>query len=130
MIKKINSFCAGILTLFFLAHLGTMSYSMLTGWYNYNICKFLAHATAATIMVHLLLCLIVFFFLHDGATIRNYRARNARIMIQRISGIIVLLFIHTHVKAFGFIAEHMALESTPKIQILFTEIVFFGRLLA
>ena len=46
VLKKINTICSWIIIVFLLGHLGTMCYSMLTGWYDYSICKGLAMGKA------------------------------------------------------------------------------------
>lgn len=125
MLKKCNSICSWILTLFLLGHLFTMSYSMLTGWYDYSICKMLARSTAAITALHVLISLIIVFFLHDGSQLTNYPRHNKRTILQRASGLVIICLLHLHVNAFSFIVSGTALSVFHKLSILITEILFF-----
>lgn len=58
VLKKINTICSWIIIGFLLGHLGTMCYSMLTGWYDYSICKGLANGTAVVAAIHVMISLI------------------------------------------------------------------------
>lgn len=61
--KKVNAVTTWIVTICLILHLLIMSYSMLTGWYNFVLCKTLAYATAISISCHILFTLIIFFFI-------------------------------------------------------------------
>lgn len=108
------------------AHFGTMSYSLLTGWYDFVICKTLARMTAGVVCVHVLISLIIVFFMHDGSRISHYAKRNMRTILQRASGLVILIMIHFHVKAFGFIGAGQHLSGGDRVFILVTELIFFG----
>ena len=125
-LKKVNAICSWIIIGFLLGHLGTMSYSMLTGWYNFFICKGLAKGTAIVVAIHVTLSLILMFFFHDGTNFSKYKSQNKRVMLQRASGLIIVAILHLHTKAFGFIAAGTALSVANKCFILITEFLFFG----
>lgn len=125
-LKKINTICSWIIIGFLLGHLGTMCYSMLTGWYDDSICKRLAHGTAAAVAIHVMLSLILVFFFHDGADFSKYKKQNRRVILQRASGLVIIALLHLHTKAFGFIVTGMALSGSDKCFILITEFLFFG----
>lgn len=78
--KKLNAIISWILSICLLAHLLTMGYSLLTRWYDFVICKTLAHATAYAAFAHVILCLIIFLFLHDGASL-SYPKKNIRTIL-------------------------------------------------
>lgn len=124
--KKFNTICSWIIIGFLLGHLGTMCYSMLTGWYDVSICKGLAHQTAAAVAIHVMLSLILVFFFHDGADFSKYKKQNRRVILQRTSGLVIIALLHLHTKAFGFIVTGMALSSAEKCFLLITELLFFG----
>ena len=124
--KKVNACITWILILLFYSHLLVMSYSLATGWYNYNICKTLAWATGVVISIHAILSIIVVLFLHDGVKVSYYAKRNTQTIIQRATAIIILIFVHLHVKAFRFIVQGAHLSPADKIFILVTEFIFFG----
>lgn len=124
--KKINAFITWIVIVSLLGHVFTMTYSLVTGWYDFGICKTMARATGITVGIHVLLCLIVFFFLHDGSNIGNYKKQNKRTIVQRASAIVTVLLLHVHVKSFGFVVEGAPLTGQAKFGILITEIIFFA----
>ena len=126
VLKKINAICSWIIIGFLLGHLGTMSYSMLTGWYDYSICKRLAYATAIVVAIHVTLSLILVFFFHDGANFSKYKKQNRQTFLQRASGLVIIALLHLHTKAFGFIATGMSLSAADKCFLLVTEFLFFG----
>ena len=126
VLKKINTICSWIIIGFLLGHLGTMCYSMLTGWYDYSICKGLANGTAVVAAIHVMISLILMFFFHDGTDFSKYKAQNRRILLQRASGLVIIALLHLHTKAFGFIAAGTALSVVDKCFILITEFLFFG----
>ena len=126
LLKKMNTICSWIIIGFLLGHLGTMSYSMLTGWYNFFVCKRLAHGTAIAVAIHVMLSLILVFFVHDGTDFSKYKKQNRRVILQRASGLIIVALLHLHIKAFGFIVSGTVLSAADKCFILITEFLFFG----
>lgn len=125
-LKKVNAICSWICTGLLLGHLGSMCYSMLTGWYDYSICKGLAHQTAAVATIHVVISLILVFFYHDGAEFSRYKKQNRRVILQRTSALLIIALLHLHTKAFGFIATGMVLSAANKCFILITEFLFFA----
>lgn len=126
MIKKWNAVCSWVITLFLLGHLLTMSYSMLTGWYNYAVCKTLARGTAAAVVIHIILCIVSFYSMRGAVRIKKYQRENWRLIAQRVSGIIILIFLYPHMRAFCFIVNETALSGGAKFILLVTEILFLG----
>lgn len=125
IMKKINAVCSWMLTLVLLGHLGTMGFSMYTGWYNYDICKSLAHLTAAFFAVHVMLSLLIVCFFHDGAAFSYYAKSNKSLILQRITGLLMIALVHLHVKAFRFIVQGTRLSASEKVFIVVTEAIFF-----
>lgn len=126
LLKKCNAICSWIIIGILIGHLGTMSYSMLTGWYNLSVCKKLAQGTAIAVAIHVTLSLILVFFFHDGTDFSKYKKQNRRIILQRVSALVMLALLHLHIKAFGFIVAGTVLSVADKGFILITEFVFFG----
>ncbi len=126
MLKKCNSICSWILTVCLFGHFLTMSYSMLTGWYDYSLCKMLARSTAAVTALHVMISLVIVFFFHDGSQLMKYPRHNIRTILQRASGLVIVCLLHMHVKAFQFIMSGTALSVSHKISLLATEILFFA----
>ena len=124
--KKLNAVWGWLAIIALLAHLATMTYSLATGWYDFVICKALAYATAITVGGHVVFALIVVMFLHDGTNIGNYASLNKRTILQRASGIAILLLLVAHVRSFGFIVAGEPLDALAKTFIIVTEVLFFA----
>ena len=124
--KKINAVWGWLSIIALLGHLVTMSYSLLTGWYDFAICKALAYATAITVGGHVVFALIVVMFLHDGANLGGYAGLNKRTILQRASGIAILVLLVAHVHSFGFITAGEPLDAPTKAFIIVTEVLFFA----
>lgn len=125
MIKKFNAVISLLCSVCLLCHFGTMTYSMLTGWYNYNVCKTLAHLTAGFVGIHVILVMIIFFFLHDGSDLSRYRKENAKVIVQRISGLAMVALLHSHVKNYSFIMSGDPFLTEDKVRVIFLEVFFF-----
>ena len=61
MIKKWNAVCSWMLTLFLLGHMLTMSIPMLTGGQDYSDCQILAEGIMATVLIHVVLCIVSYY---------------------------------------------------------------------
>lgn len=125
-LKKINAVSSWVVIGVLLGHLGTMCFSMLTGWYEYSICKGLAYLTAVVTSIHVGISLMLVFFFHDGTDYTRYKKQNRRVILQRVSALLIIALLHLHTKAFGFIVTGMALSGSDKCFILITEFLFFG----
>ncbi|MGN1104060.1 MAG: hypothetical protein ACI4QI_04215 [Candidatus Coproplasma sp.] len=128
VLKKINAVCALLAMLAALCHIGIMSYSLWTGWYNLNVCKGFARATASLFILHALLSIIIFFFKHDNAGVR-YKKCNAGVIIQRVTAISMLVLIHLHTSAYAHVATGTVLSVGMAVFRIITEILFFGSVL-
>ena len=104
MILKKCSAAAALLGILCLAgHMGTMCFSLFTGWYVLDLCKGLAHLTLYCIAVHALLSVCSIFFFHDGAD-NVYKKENRRWIFQRGTAILIVLLLHAHTRAYGHMA--------------------------
>ncbi len=61
MIKKWNAVCSWMLTLFLLGHMLTMSIPVLTGGQDYSDCQILAGGIVATVLIHVVLCIVSYY---------------------------------------------------------------------
>lgn len=130
MIKKLNSIVSLLCCVSLLGHFVTMTKSMMTGWYNLGVCKNLAHMTGLTVSIHVCLVLIIFFFIHDGSNLSLYGKENMKTIIQRASGLVIMLMVHFHVKNYGFIMSDEPFMMIERIRICVMEIVFFASIFA
>jgi len=125
-IKKANSLFALISVLSICGHAGSMVYSLLTGWYSYNLCKALAHTTAAAVTIHVGLCLIIYFFIHEGSKISYAGKENAETIIQRITGLLIILLVHRHIVNYQFIMSGEIFPVADRVRLIICELAYFG----
>ena len=124
--KKLNAVWGWLAIAALLGHLATMVYSLSTGWYDFGICKTLAYATAVTVGGHVIFSLIIVMFLHDGTRLGGYAGLSKRTIVQRASGIAILVLLVAHVHSFGFIVAGEPLDALAKALIIVSEVLFFA----
>ena len=78
MIKKWNAVCSWMLTLFLLGHMLTMSIPMLTGGQDYSDCQILAGGIVATVLIHVVLCIVSYYPRRGILNFHRYRKSNWR----------------------------------------------------
>lgn len=126
-LKKINAVASWILIALLLVHIFTTLAYLLTGWVNMDIMMKAPRALAIVCVIHVCISLAIVFFMHDGSDFTRYGKLNQRTFMQRLSGLLILLLVHPHVKLFaGFIYENLPLNPGRKIFIFIVEMLFFG----
>ena len=103
MIKKWNAVCSWMLTLFLLGHMLTMSIPMLTGGQDYSDCQILAGGIVATVLIHVVLCIVSYYPRRGILNFHRYRKSNWRLITQRISGIVILILLYPHMRVLHLI---------------------------
>lgn len=103
MIKKWNAVCSWMLTLFLLGHMLTMSIPMLTGGQDYSDCQILAGGIVATVLIHVVLCIVSYYPRRGILNFHRYRKENWRLITQRISGIVILILLYPHMRVLHLI---------------------------
>ena len=126
MIKKWNAVCSWMLTLFLLGHMLTMSIPMLTGGQDYSDCQILAEGIVATVLIHVVLCIVSYYPRRGILNFHRYRKENWRLITQRISGIIILILLYPHMRVLHLIISGASFSGGAKFLVLVTEILFAG----
>ena len=126
MIKKWNAVCSWMLTLFLLGHMLTMSIPMLTGGQDYSDCQILAEGIVATVLIHVVLCIVSYYPRRGILNFHRYRKSNWRLITQRISGIVILILLYPHMRVFHLIISGASFSGGAKFLVLVTEILFAG----
>lgn len=126
MIKKWNAVCSWMLTLFLLGHMLTMSIPMLTGGQDYSDCQILAEGIVATVLIHVVLCIVSYYPRRGILNFHRYRKANWRLITQRISGIVILILLYPHMRVLHLIISGASLSGGAKFLVLVTEILFAG----
>ena len=126
MIKKWNAVCSWMLTLFLLGHMLTMSIPMLTGGHDYSDCQILAEGIMATVLIHVVLCIVSYYPRRGILNFHRYRKENWRLITQRISGIVILILLYPHMRVLHLIISGASFSGGAKFLVLVTEILFAG----
>ena len=126
MIKKWNAVCSWMLTLFLLGHMLTMSIPMLTGGQDYSDCQILAEGIVATVLIHVVLCIVSYYPRRGVLNFHRYRKANWRLITQRISGIVILILLYPHMRVLHLIISGASFSGGAKFLVLVTEILFAG----
>lgn len=122
-LKKINAILGLTIIAALVCHVGTMTYSLITYWYDLTLCKFFAHAAVTLMILHILTSLCIFFFFHDGSS-AHYLSMNKRTIIQRITAILMIILVHFHIFAYSHMATGETLSQGQAIFRCFTECIF------
>ena len=75
-----------------------MSIPVLTGGQDYSDCQILAGGIVATVLIHVVLCIVSYYPRRGILNFHRYRKENWRLITQRISGIIILILLYPHMK--------------------------------
>ena len=126
MIKKWNAVCSWMLTLFLLGHMLTMSIPVLTGGQDYSDCQILAGVIVATVLIHVVLCIVSYYPRRGVLNFHRYRKENWRLITQRISGIVILILLYPHMRVLHLIISGATFSGGAKFLVLVTEILFAG----
>ena len=126
MIKKWNAVCSWMLTLFLLGHMLTMSIPVLTGGQDYSDCQILAGGIGATVLIHVVLCIVSYYPRRGVLNFHRYRKENWRLITQRISGIVILILLYPHMRVLHLIISGATFSGGAKFLVLVTEILFAG----
>lgn len=127
-LKKLNAVTALAVIISLIGHIGVMTYSLWTGWYNYIICKTFPHIAIALMIVHVLLSIIIFFFYNDGSEVK-YKNLNIGTVLQRATAIIIMILIHFHMKAYAHVVTGEVLSAGMTAFRIVTELLFFSAVL-
>ena len=133
-LKKFNAVCSWILTAVLLAHVTVSVVFMLTGLYDLQLMIILSRTIAVVCTAHILVSLAVVFILRDradksrykGQKRKKYKSLNLRTLVQRASGLCILILLYPHIKLFtSFIYEFKPLAVGNKIIVFIVESLFF-----
>ena len=114
MIKKWNAVCSWMLTLFLLGHMLTMSIPVLTGGQDYSDWQILAGGIVATVLIHVVLCIVSYYPRRGILNFHRYRKENWRLITQRISGIVILILLYPHMRVLHLIISGASFSGGAK----------------
>lgn len=127
VIKKLNAVLSWILTALLIGHIATTLNFLLTGAYDFQVMMKLPRILAVVCILHVCLSIGIVFFMHDGSDLTKYRKLNQRTLVQRASGLMILLLVHPHVRMFeSFLYESVPLAPGKKILVFLVEMLSFA----
>lgn len=130
ILKKCNAVCSWILIIALIIHISLTMRFFVTGWYDVALFIVTSRAITVICILHVALSLGIVFFLHDGSDLRTYGRSNRRTIIQRASGLAILLLVHPHTQIFSsFIYDWLPLTTASKIIYFIIEAAFFAAVL-
>ena len=98
-IKKLNAWLALITAALLLIHETYQLFAFILFYYNPVITKILGYSLASVFILHGILSACCIFALHDSKTI-TYKKMNIRTVLQRISGLAMILLLPLHICSF------------------------------
>lgn len=104
----------------------TMSIPVLTGGQDYSDCQILAGGIVATVLIHVVLCIVSYYPRRGVLNFHRYRKENWRLITQRISGIVILILLYPHMRVLHLIISGATFSGGAKFLVLVTEILFAG----
>lgn len=107
-LKKLNAILGIAIIAALLCHAGTMTYSLITHWYNFTVYKYFAHLAETIMFLHVLISICIFFFSSDGSSLLRYPRRNISTIVQRASAVLIIVLVHMHISNYA----HMATGET------------------
>ena len=127
IVKKCNTICSWILIIALIIHISVTVCFLFTGWYDVDLFIETSRAVAGICMLHICLSLAAVFFLHDGSDLGRYGRYNLQTIMQRASGLAILLLIHSHTRLFSnFLYEWLPLTMAGKVHVFVVEMIFFA----
>lgn len=88
-------------------------------YYNEFVTALLGHILSVLVILHVLCSLSLLIFSHDKGMGIKYGALNIRIILQRVTALLMLVLIGVHVNTFKHLADAM-------VPILIVQILFFA----
>ena len=87
--------------------------------------KTFANVTAGALALHALTSLIMFFFFHDGASLK-YKKENKIVIIQRVTALTILILLPVHITAYSHMAAGGTLTAARTVFYCVSESLFFA----
>ena len=107
ILKKVNAIIAFLLIAACLVHVGVKCASILFSGESAGPdgMKFISGIVMTLAMMHVLIAIIIFFS-HDSKMKIAYPRANVRIILQRVSGVLMLVFLFLHMKTTKRLTAH------------------------
>lgn len=124
-VKKINAGFGLAAVVLLLVHVAYSISAYLLFLYNPLITKVLGYSFAVIVVAHILLSVINVYGKHDTASVRYYPKANIGTILQRTSGLLILLILPIHIKTGSWIMGHQVGRAGLSA-LLVAEVVFWA----
>lgn len=124
--KRVNSIIGLISTLTLIGHICTTMIFLTLGIRNELLSNILARSTYGLILAHVLISLTILIREHDASPVAvKYVAKTYRVWIQRISGLFILIFLHSHIGQMVKVINEVSMVAADKVRFAIINITFF-----
>ncbi len=128
-LKRANAAIALLVLLALCVHAAVECWSMWTGWYEAKVVEVLGIIVASLLVVHVILVLCIFFFIGNHEIV-DYRKEPRATIIQRVTAILTLFFIHFHFFAFAAVSTDASMAGMEKFWLCVTQVAFLACVMA
>ena len=104
-LKKFNAVVAILSAITLFIHMGYMTYSCLTMYYNPNLNSIFSIPFFICVAVHGVCGMCSVFLLGDGTRLDIYKKQNRKTVIQRVSAAFIFPLLIVHLKTFELLQE-------------------------
>ncbi|MBK6088467.1 hypothetical protein [Ruminococcus difficilis] len=101
-IKKWNARLSLLTIVLFLIHEGYQLYAYTTMYYNPVLSKVTGYVLTGALALHVILSVMSVFILHDAKKV-TYKKLNIKTVLQRVSGVLIVLILPLHIFSFGIL---------------------------
>lgn len=124
--KKINSCIAGISIFTLIGHIFLTMRFLLTGLRNELVSNIFARTTYALLLLHIVLSIVIMIRQRRRGVGAAYPKQRIRVILQRGSGLAILLLLHGHIFKMVDVLHHKEMLVPDKIKFLAVNLSFFA----
>lgn len=125
--KKFNSIIALIVVFTLIGHILTTLIFLLTGFRIELLNNIFARSTYVLMLLHILISIIILIKNHDAKPGPVKYPQNVyRVLIQRASGIVMILLLHAHISQMVIVLRELPMEPIGKLRFCIINILFFA----
>ena len=124
-LKKINAILGLLLMAICLTHIVLEIIDGLSGWEKQTYVAMTARICGTIAIFHVLISIGMIFFVHDKKGLGAYPGKNMGTLIQRISGLMMIILLAIHVRLSQIISAHQEEETGFFILCITVMILFY-----
>ena len=126
MVKKINAVLGIAGSASVLIHIGYVIYAYLTFYYNPLLTNIFGYTTLVLSCLHIILCGVIFFFVHDKGNGMRYPGLNMRTVIQRVSGVLMMMMLILHINTFKLLSSLSGSDRVLFVAVMASQVLFYA----